>query len=260
MAAIPFLLIKILIGAVIGILIGLSGMGGGVVLLPTLMFGLGVSPLVAVGSTSAINAFTKLGAGFVHWRRRTVDWCLVGALLLGSLPGTFLGVRILAQLRSRNGTEVNTFLREFVGVILVLVPPLLLLQGLVGRRFQIARRLPQHMFKQVCVLGFISGILVGISSVGAGTVIMTVLLITVDCPLPVLVGTDIIHAVGLMSFTGFLHFRMGTVDPSLFFPLLLGSIPGSLLGVRFSALLPGRWLKSLLCVIVFVTGARMLWI
>ena len=252
--------IKILTGAVIGVLIGLSGLGGAVVLLPILIFAFGVSPLVAVGSTAVFNAITKVGAGFVHWRQRTVDWWLVAALLLGSLPGTFLGVQVLEHLRTLYGAEVNTFLRLVVGAVLILVPLLLLVQSHVNEWFQIFKRPSQDLFKPICILGFVAGILVGMSSVGSGTIILMVLLLIVEGPPLVLLGTDIVHAVALMSFTGFLHFRMGTVDLNLVIPLLLGSIPGSLLGVRISTMLPGRWLNRLLCVLLLATGARMLWI
>lgn len=252
--------IKILTGAVIGVLIGLSGLGGAVVLLPILIFGFGVSPLLAVGSTAVFNAITKVGAGIVHWRQRTVDMWLVSALLLGSFPGTFLGVNILEHLRALYGTEINTFLRIVVGAVLILVPLLLLVQSYVNQWFRVIKRPSRDLFRPICILGFVSGILVGMSSVGSGTIILMVLLLLVDGSPLVLLGTDIVHAVALMSFTGFLHFRMGNVDINLVIPLLLGSIPGSLLGVRISTMLPSRWLNRLLCVLLLATGARMLWI
>jgi uncharacterized protein len=81
------LLLKALIGAVVGVLVGLTGLGSGVLLLPILIFGLGIPPIVAVGSDAAFGALTKLGAGFLHWRQRTVNWGLVRSLALGSIPG-----------------------------------------------------------------------------------------------------------------------------------------------------------------------------
>ncbi len=93
------LLLKAVIGVVVGVLVGLTGLGSGVLLLPVLIFGLGIPPIVAVGSDAAFSALTKLGAGFLHLRQHTVNWRLVRWLALGSIPGAFGGVLFLAQLR-----------------------------------------------------------------------------------------------------------------------------------------------------------------
>jgi uncharacterized protein len=251
--------VKILIGMLVGTLVGLTGLGGGVLLLPLLIFGLGVPPIVAVGSDAAFNALTKIGAGIFHWRQGTVNGRLVLALCLGSIPGAGLGVLLLAHLRSVYGNGVNDILRIVIGGLLVSVTLLLFLQGKLQQYFTSRSRSSRLPYARVSAIGLFSGFLVGMSSVGSGSVIMVLLLILVPQPPSVLVGTDIVHAVSLTGFTSLLHLRLGTVDPSLVFPLLLGSIPGSLLGVRCSAFLPGQWLKRVLCVIIFATGARMLW-
>ncbi len=258
----PFLLTKVLVGLLVGMLVGLSGVGGGVLLLPILIFALGVPPIIAVGSDAAFNAITKVGAGFFHWRRGTVNWRLVTGLSAGSLPGAGMGVLLLGHLRSVYGSEVNHLLRTAIGVLLVCVTVLLLSQGSL-QKYRVLRRRPdftQIPYLGIFILGVFSGFLVGISSVGSGSIIMVLLLLIVPLPPGTLVGTDIVHAVGLTGFTALLHLRLGTVDPSLVFPLLIGSIPGSLLGVRFSAILPGQWLRRVLCLILFATGARMLWV
>src|ERR1700680_4445879 len=97
------LLLKALVGTIVGALVGLTGLGSGVVLLPVLIFGLGISPIVAVGSDAAFSALTKLGAGFLHWHQRTVNWRLVRFLAVGSIPGAFGGVLLLARLRAGYG-------------------------------------------------------------------------------------------------------------------------------------------------------------
>jgi uncharacterized membrane protein YfcA len=97
------------------------------------------------------------------------------------------------------------------------------------------------------------------TSVGSGSIIMMLLLIFFSFPPKVNVGTDIVHAVVLTGVTGFLHFRLGNVDPSLVIALLIGSIPGGLLGSHLSTRMPMVWLRRLLCALLLVTGARMLW-
>jgi uncharacterized membrane protein YfcA len=251
--------IKILIGMLVGTLVGLTGLGGGVLLLPLLIFGLRVPPIVAVGSDAAFNALTKIGAGIFHWRRGTVHWRLVAALSLGSIPGAGLGVLLLAHLRSVYGIGVNDILRTIIGALLIGVTVLLSFQGRLQRHFPFRTGSSHLPYSAVGVIGVCSGFLVGMSSVGSGSIIMVLLLALVPLPPSVLVGTDIVHAVGLTSFTSLLHLRLGTVDPSLVFPLLAGSIPGSLLGVRLGTALPRQWLRRVLCVIIFASGARMLW-
>ncbi len=188
-------------------------------------------------------------------------------ILIGMLVGTLVGlsglgggVLFLAYLRSVYGNGVNDILRTVIGVLLVSVTVLLFFQGKLQQHFAFRSRSSHIPYAGVSAIGACSGFLVGMSSVGSGSIIMVLLLLLVPLPPAVLVGTDIVHAVGLTGFTSLLHLRLGTVDPSLVFPLLIGSIPGSLLGVRFSTVLPAQWLKRVLCAMIFVSGARMLWV
>ncbi len=255
----PLILGKILVGAFVGILIGMSGMGGGVALLPILIFGLGVPAITAVGSAAAFNAFTKISASWVHWRNKTVNWPLVIALAAGSLPGTLLGALLLGHMRSVYGSEVNTILRTFIGILLVCIPAFLLIQGRVEKFFKIRKRPPNELFPAIVAIGLVAGFLVGVSSVGSGSVIMALLLTFVQCSPVVLVASDITHAVALTGFASLLDWRLGMVDMSLVLPLLIGSIPGSYLGVKLSRVLPGQSLRLVLYLTLIVCGARMLW-
>src|SRR5258708_16849296 len=115
-------LLKIMIGMLVGSLVGLTGLGGGLLLLPILIFGLGVPPIITVGSDAAFNALTKIGAGFLHWRYGNVNWRLVSALSLGSIPGAFGGVLMLVRLRTVYGSEVNDILSTFIGGLLFCLP------------------------------------------------------------------------------------------------------------------------------------------
>ncbi len=251
-------LLKIIVGMLVGTLVGLTGLGGGVLLLPILIFGLGVLPIVAVGSDAAFNALTKIGAGFLHWRQGTVSWRLVSALSLGSLPGAFMGVLLLARLRSVYGSGVNDILRTIIGILLVCIPVLLLFQAPLEKYLTRWKQPLPNSYARVSIIGLFAGFLVGMSSVGSGSIIMVLLLVFVRCSPAILVGTDIVHAVALTGFTSLLHLRLGTVDPALVLPLLIGSVPGALLGARLSTLLPGLWLRRTLCIVLFASGVRML--
>jgi uncharacterized membrane protein YfcA len=251
-------LLKIWIGLLVGASVGLTGLGGGVMLLPILIFGLDVPPIVAVGSDAAFNVLTKIGAGFLHWRHGNVNWRLVLALTLGSAPGAFVGVLLLARMRSAYGNGVNDFLRIFIGVLLVFVPILLLAEEPLQKYIFRWKQSGRTSYLGVSVIGLFSGFLVGMTSVGSGSVILMSLLLFTVFPPTMLVGTDIVHAIVLTGLTSFLHLRLGTVDPRLVFPLLIGSVPGSLIGVRLCALIPNLWLRRTLCFILLATGARML--
>src|ERR1700731_1204625 len=124
----PVLAAKILVGFVVGVLIGMSGVGGGVLLLPILIFGLKVPPIMAVGSDALFNFFTKIPAGLLHFKKDTVRRKVVIALAVGSVPGSIAGVALLTHIRSLYGNGVNDFIKTAVGVLLIVVPTLMLFQ------------------------------------------------------------------------------------------------------------------------------------
>lgn len=250
--------LKIFVGFVVGTLIGLTGLGGGVLLLPILIFGLRVPAIAAVGSDAAFNFLTKIPSSFVHLSKGTVRRKVVVALAVGSVPGSALGVRFLQHLRVVHGAGVNDFIKATVGILLIVVSTLLLLQRRIEE--QVANRPPTaKSFAGMAVIGLTAGFLVGMTSVGSGSIIMMLLLLFYSYPPKVMVGTDIVHAVALTGVTGFLHYRIGNVDPSLVGYLLIGSIPGGLIGSQLSTRVPVLWLRRILCVILLSTGARMLW-
>src|SRR5246127_5165684 len=249
---------KILVGFFVGTLIGMTGLGGGVLLLPILIFGLRVPAIVAVGSDALFNFFTKIPASILHLKKGTVRRKVVLALSTGSVPGSILGVKLLMHIRHLYGDGVNNFIKMAVGVLLIIIPLLLLLQGRIEER--VANRPPTMKgFAGMVIIGVVAGFLVGMTSVGSGSIIMMLLLLFYSFPPKVNVGTDIVHAVVLTGVTGFLHFRLGNVDPGLVVTLLIGSIPGGLLGSYLSTRVPVLWLRRILCVLLLITGARMLW-
>lgn len=254
----PLLATKILVGFVVGVLIGLSGVGGGVLLLPVLIFGLRIPPLVAVGSDALFNFFTKIPAGLLHLKKGTVRGKVVVALACGSVPGSIAGVKLLMYIRHLYGDGVNNFIKTVVGILLILIPLLLLFQRQIEER--VAQRPPtMKNFAGIAAIGLVAGFLVGMTSVGSGSIIMMLLLLFYSFPPKVNVGTDIVHAVILTGVTGLLHFRLGNVDSGLVLSLLIGSIPGGLVGSHLATRVPMLWLRRILCTLLLLTGARMLW-
>ena len=132
--------LKILVGFVVGVLIGMSGVGGGVLLLPVLIFGLRVPAIVAVGSDALFNFFTKIPASLMHLKKGTVRRNVVIALAMGSVPGSIIGVNLLMHIRHLYGDGVNNFIKSAVGVLLIVIPTLMLFQRRIEER--IANRPP----------------------------------------------------------------------------------------------------------------------
>src|SRR5205809_6498850 len=228
---------KIVIGLVVGTLIGMTGLGGGVLLLPVLMFGLKVPPILAVGSDAVFNFITKIGSGWMHLRKGTVRRKVVMALATRSIPGSIVGVGFLAHLRHVYGSGVNNFITSAVGLLLVCISTLLLLQSRIEEH--LAGRSPTlKSFAGMSVIWLLAGFLVGMTLVGSGSIIMILLFLFCSYDPKVMLGTNIVHAVALTGVTGLLHWRLGNVDPKLVASLLIGSIPGGFVGSHLSTRVP----------------------
>jgi uncharacterized membrane protein YfcA len=252
---------KVVVGFIVGTIVGLTGIGGGMLLLPLLISVLGVPPIIAVGSDAVINCATKIGAGWLHFRRGNVDRRLVQRLAYGSIPGAIFGVIFLSWVRSAYGDRVNDFLKVFIGILLIVIPTAFL--------FKKYLVLPQTTFGTtdenrypfgVTLIGFIAGNLVGITSIGAGSVILMLLFVLYGYSPTVLIGTDIVHGVLLAGLTGLLQRGFGNVDLTLTAFVLIGSIPGGLLGAHLTKHVPSHRLRQGLCATLVAVGARMLWV
>jgi uncharacterized protein len=174
------------------------------------------------------------------------------------MPGSILGVSLLGHLRTVYGNGVNTFITTAVGVLLIIIPTLLLFQSRIERL--VAHRPPtMKSFVGMSAIGLLGGFLVGMTSVGSGSIIMMLLLLFFSLHPREMVGTDIVHAVLLTGMTSWLHFRLGNIDPGLVGSLLIGSIPGGIVGAHLSTRMPVPWLRRILCAVLLATGARMLW-
>jgi uncharacterized membrane protein YfcA len=248
------------IGLIAGMLIGLTGIGGGVVLLPLLISILRVPPIIAVGSDAVINSITKIGAGTLHWRRGNVSWPLTLNLACGSIPGAVLGVLFLARIRAVYGSEVNDVLKVAIAILLMVIPIAYMFIRPSSAFHGNSRSIGNNKHRLgVTLIGFVAGILVGVTSIGSGSIILLLLLVFYGYAPVVMVGTDIVHAVLLAGITGFLQWELGNVDPVLVATVLIGSIPGGLLGAYLTKYLPSLLFKRTLCSFLVVVGARMLW-
>lgn len=251
----------VLTGLLVGSLVGLTGLGGGVLLLPLLMLGLGIPPIVAVGTGAVFMFFTKIGGAAVHWRLGHVDWRLGLTMALGSAPGALIGVAFLASLRNRFGDGVNDILRTLIGILLVIIPLLTLLQARArkGGGKSLRERLPGwvNRYHGAVFTGLVGGILVGLTSIGSGSVIMLLLILFYRLPPVVLIGTDVFHAVIVSGVTGLAHLGLGSVDLKLVGGLLVGSIPGVLIGSKLTRVIPAVWLRRGLLVVLVAVGIRM---
>ncbi len=229
---------------------------------PLLVLVFGISPATAVGTDLLYASLTKTLGGWVHARRGTVDWKVLGLLALGSLPASLCTVALLKYLALDEKT-LRSVVTGVLSIALLLTATALLLKDWISN---IARRedgtvyeLHHHYLPVATVVtGMVVGILVTISSVGAG-VLGTVALLFLYPRMPAVkvVGTDIAHAIPLTALAGAGHLLLGTVDLVLLGSLLLGSLPGIYLGSHLCAKLPEKVLRPLLATMLLIIGAKM---
>jgi uncharacterized membrane protein YfcA len=247
------------IGFIVGGTVGLTGVGGGALMTPILLL-LGISPALAVGTDLLYAALTKSAAVWIHHRNRTIQWRLVLLLSLGSIPAAALSVWLLRDLVS-DTAGLNRVIVGTLSVSLILTAIVLLLRGRLhsfGSRhaLPLVRRLHGPWRARTTIAGgFLIGVLVTISSVGAGALGAAILLLLYPRLLALrVVGTDIAHAVPLALVAGLGHFHLGNVDFSLLGSLLLGSLPGIYIGSRIGLQLPDRVLRPVLGSVLLVIG------
>ncbi len=249
-----------LAGLLVGFLVGLTGMGSGALMAPVLIFVLHVKPSLAVGSDLVYASVTKVFGAFQHYKHGTVDLTLTRWLAAGSIPGALLGAQSLGWLRAAYGESVEALILRALGVAFILVSGSLLLKALLPTRRQ-AEDGPLKMSVRrksaTVLLGVAVGLLVGVTSVGSGSLLMTALILFYPLSTSRLVGTDIFHAVMLTAAAGASHFAAGNVDLVLVSNLLLGSVPGIVLGSRLVNLAPERMLRTLLSLVLLATGVKM---
>jgi len=250
-----------LYGLAVGLLVGLTGMGGGVLMMPLLVLGLGMPATAAVGTDLAYSSLTKLAGAWQHWRQGTVDSSVVRDLAIGSVPATLVAVALLYFLRDGSELASDRWLNSAIAVMLVVAASLMLFRVIRGHRDEVAsmRATHRHQFAKIVAIGALGGFLVGLTSIGSGSVIIALLVLAVSLRPERLVGTDVAHAFLLVTAAALAHiFFLNDVDFRLASLLLIGSIPGVIIGSRLMVRVPRRPLQIGLAGLLLSTAAKML--
>jgi uncharacterized membrane protein YfcA len=252
------------VGFVIGTFVGVSGVGGGSIMTPILMLLLGVNPLVAVGTDLLYSVPTKILGAFVHARQRTIDWRIVRALLYGGLPGAMLGLVLMYAARHFVDAQILSLaVKRCVGVALFVSAGSLAFGALSYRGGRAAERPVQDIGRPraavLAMCGGLVGFLVALTSVGSGSITMPLLLAIVPfVGLRRLVGCDIAFAAFLIPLAAFGHAALGDVNYPVALCLLVGSLPGVLVGSRLCGRLPQMWLRPAVAVVLVAAGSRLI--
>lgn len=257
-------------GFFVGFLVGITGVGGGSLMTPLLVFLFGFKPSVAVGTDLLYAAITKTSGVWVHHGKHgSVEWHIVGWLALGSLPFALATLYVLKHLMEV-GKEITGMITFTLGIALLLTALSLLVRSFLMRRAQKlgvidddhstesnTGRFKRMQIPATVLTGAVLGVLVTLSSVGAGA-LGTVALLFLFPRMSTLkvVGTDLAHAIPLTAVAGIGHLSLGNVDLVLLGSLLLGSLPGIWIGSHLSAKIPERFLRPTLATILLLIGTK----
>ena len=248
-----------LAGLGVGIIVGLTGMGGGALMTPILVLVFGVPPIAAVSSDLAASAVMKPFGGFVHARRGTVNWPMVAWLCAGSVPAAFAGVLLLRLVG--DDESVQQTIRICLGVALVLAAAGLLIKSWTSRRRPASTSpAPQIKVKPLptLLLGAVGGLIVGLTSVGSGSLIIVVLLAMYPkLRANDLVGTDLVQAIPLVTSAALGHALFGDLKLDLAAAVLVGSVPGVLIGSRISSRAPAGLVRSALVIVLLASALKL---
>ncbi|HEY9010442.1 MAG TPA: sulfite exporter TauE/SafE family protein [Devosia sp.] len=245
-------------GFVVGVVVGLTGVGGGSLMTPLLILLFNIHPATAVGTDLLYAALTKSAGTFMHGRNRNVDWKVVGTLALGSVAASALTLWGLASLGG-SSPEVTRLISQVLGGMLVLTALTLFFRRWLVR-FAHDHREPNPRLQAILTVavGAGIGVLVSISSVGAGAIgVVALMLLYPRMPILKVVATDVAHAVPLTAVAGLGHWAIGNVDLGMLASLIVGSIPGILLASWFSPKVPEAVLRVMLGVVLTVVGVKL---
>jgi len=255
----------ILSGFAVGLIVGLTGVGGGSLMTPLLIFGFGIKPHLAIGTDLLFAAFTKMGGTVSLARRRLVPWGLVATLSMGSIPAALATLYVLHSLGPASPLVQKTMTLT-LGVALLLTALATLYKAIQGK--QVPRQIAQHQLASASrsrhwslplFFGALIGTMVTLTSVGAGAIGVTALMLLYPLlPLPRIVAADIAYAVPLTLVAGLGHASLGSVDWPLLGLLLTGSLPGIWLGSQLVHKTPDRVIRSLLSLLLAYAGVKLI--
>jgi uncharacterized membrane protein YfcA len=241
---------------IIGILIGLTSMGGAALMTPFLVVFAGVPAVLAVGTDLVYSAITKIVGAAIHFRQGTVDLRIVKLLAIGSIPGSLLGFLFMQSLH-RFGVDSNAWVRHALGLMLVVIAVVTLYRNMFLDPDP--RGLPAARIAALTIgVGALVGFAVGLTSVGSGSLLAPFLMLVFPKNSARVIGTDVFHAAVLVTATSLLYINAGQVQWDLMPRLLAGSVPGVMIGSALAGRVPARGLRFGLSALLFVTGYRLI--
>jgi Predicted permeases len=247
----------LLMSFLVGVMVGLTSMGGAALMTPFLILVLGVRPVLAVGTDLVYGSLTKIAGAWMHWKQGTVDLKVCFRMAVASVPCGILGVLSMSELH-KLGLDIDEYVRTALGVTLLFVALIIFARAF---GFTLNPRWGNFVLKHeklsTVLWGGIIGFAVGFTSVGSGSLIAPFLMILFPKNPARVVGTDVFHAAILVTATAAFHSNAGNVDWQLVPILLAGSIPGVLLGSYLAPRLPAKTLRVGLSVLLFATGWKL---
>ncbi|MDE1939032.1 MAG: sulfite exporter TauE/SafE family protein [Alphaproteobacteria bacterium] len=247
-------------GFLVGSLVGLTGVGGGSLMTPILILLFGVQPLVAVGTDLLYAAATKTAGTFFHGFNHTIDWRVVRRLATGSIPAALITLLALHSLGISSGAANMLVSKVLGGALLATSSALIFRRQLLAYYRKRVGPLDERRTRQFTIAtGAVLGVLVTSSSVGAGALGVTALILLYpEIPIARLVGSDIAHAVPLTLVSGLGHLFFGNINIQLLGTLLIGSLPGIFFGSALASRVPDRLLRYILASVLLLVAARLL--
>ncbi len=243
-------------GLFVGFVVGLTGMGGGALMTPILVLLFKVEPLAAVSSDIVAAMIMKPLGGAVHWRRGTVNRPLVGWLMAGSIPSSFLGVVLLKRVAV--GAALQAHIKTALGIALLAVIFGLVIRPILIRKHTELRPVVVRPLATF-LIGIGGGLVVGLTSVGSGSLIIVMLLMLYPTiPMSEMVGTDLVQAVPLVASAAIAHMLFGDFKVGLTASILIGSLPGVFIGAKFSSRAPDYVIRPTLCVVLLLSGLKLM--
>ena len=244
----------------VGLVVGMTGVGGGSLMTPLLILLFGIHPATAVGTDLLFAASTKTVGSAVHAAARTIDWMLVGLLAAGSIPATVVTIILLSWFDLKDAAAQHVITLTLGSVLLITAIFLIAGRNLRQRYGEQLNALDRRTSQTLTVaLGLVMGVLVTVTSVGAGAIGVTVLLILhPKMPAGRVVGSDIAHAVPLTLLAGAGHWWLGSIDWHLLGALLFGSLPGIVLGSYLATRARDTVVRVALASVLVVVGVRLI--
>jgi uncharacterized protein len=251
----------VIFGFGIGLLVGMTGMGGASLMTPLLILVFGISPVTAIGTDIFYAAVTKTVGGYQHLKLKTVHRGIAFWLAVGSVPSAIAGVWVIELLQRSYGEDLDKLVLGMLGGALLVVGVATLLRSVFFKDV-IAERSAMHLYRRhiiaAIVTGLVTGFVIGLTSAGSGTLIAIALIAIFRLTPQRVVGTDVFHAAVLLWAAGMAHWVGGNVDFALAGNILLGSIPGVILGTNLSVKAPQAFLRRALAVVLIASGVTLI--